>query len=111
MKKLLVFVFIMVVALTPLSFANMVCDAVDSPEYIKAFAGKFFRGLGNAALCWVELFRQPMINENKWEGIGRGIVMTGVRGVAGALEAATSWIPGVQIPQPDPACPTDLVST
>ena len=110
MKKTVVLAVVMVVALAPLSFANAVCDAVDSSQYAKAAGAKLVRGIGNAAFCWVELFRQPIIRENKWEGVGRGFVHTGVRAVGGVAEAATAIIPGAKIPQPDPSCPTDLVN-
>ena len=110
MKKAFVFAVAMLVVVAPMSFANSVCEAVNSPQYAKAAAAKLLRGVGNAALSWVEFFRQPMINENKWEGVGRGIVYTGVRAVAGALEAGTALIPGAKIPQPEPPCPTDLVN-
>ncbi|MBI4358624.1 MAG: hypothetical protein HY584_04925 [Candidatus Omnitrophica bacterium] len=109
MKKVSVLVIAMFVMVAPFAFANAVCDNVDSSEYLKATGAKFVRGVGNVALSWVELFRQPNINENKWEGVGRGVLHTGVRAVAGAGEAVTAIIPGVKIPQPDPPCPTDLV--
>ena len=110
MKKVSVLAMIMLMACMPLSFAN-VCDSVDSSEYLEATGSKLVRGVGNVALCWVEFFRQPMINENKWEGVGRGVLHTGVRAVAGAAEAVTAIIPGIKIPQPNPPCPTDLVNT
>ena len=110
MKKVSVLAVVMLVALMPLSFANSVCDSVNSPDYAKAAGAKLVRGVGNAALSWVELFRQPMINQNKWEGVGRGFWQTGVRAVAGAVEAATFFVPGAKIPQPNPPCPTDLVN-
>lgn len=109
MRKVSVLALVMLMACAPLSFAN-VCDSVDSSEYLKATGSKLVRGVGNVALCWVELFRQPIINENKWEGVGRGILQTGVRAVSGALEAVTAIIPGVKIPQPEPPCPTDLAN-
>ena len=108
MKRVFVLAVAMLVAVAPLAFANAVCDNVDSSEYLKATGSKLVRGVGNVALCWVEFFRQPIINENKWEGVGRGVLHTGVRAVAGALEAVTAIIPGAKIPQPDPPCPTDL---
>ena len=110
MKKVSVLTAVMLVALVPLSFANVVCDNVSSPQYLKATGSKLVRGVGNVAFSWVELFRQPIINENKWEGVGRGVVQTGVRAVAGAAEAVTAIIPHVNIPQPNPPCPTDLVN-
>ncbi|MBI4394700.1 MAG: hypothetical protein HY583_00735 [Candidatus Omnitrophica bacterium] len=109
MRKLIVLSLIMLMACAPLSFAG-ICTSVDSPGYLTAASSKFIRGIGNVALSWVELLRQPVINENKWEGVGRGIVHTGVRAVSGALEVVTAIIPGAKIPQPDPACPTDLVN-
>ena len=110
MKKVSVLAIVMLVVVVPFAFANVVCDNVDSSEYLKAAGAKLVRGIGNAAFCWVEFFRQPMINENKWEGVGRGVLLTGIRAVAGAAEAATAIIPGAKIPQPDPPCPTDLVN-
>ena len=111
MKKILVLAVVILLSVVPLSFANTVCDSVDSSDYLTSAGARLVRGIGNAALCWVEVFRQPMINENKWEGVGRGFVYTGIRGIAGALEAATAIVPGAKIPQPDPACPTDLLKT
>ena len=111
MKKIIVFAVALIIALAPLGHANYICDNVDSDDYLTATTAKLGRGLGNVALSWVELFRQPAINDNRWEGVGRGVVFTGVRAVAGALEAATSFIPPAEIPQPDPACPTDLLQS
>ena len=111
MKKVSVLAVVMLVALMPLSFANSVCDSINSPEYTKAAGAKLVRGVGNVALSWVEFFRQPIINENKWEGVGRGVWQTGIRAVAGAVEAGTFLIPAIKVPQPDPSCPTDLVNT
>ena len=110
MKRVFLLAIVMVVALMPIAFANSVCDAVGSSNYAKAAGAKLVRGVGNAAFSWVELFRQPMIVENKWEGVGKGFVQTGVRAVAGVAEAATAIIPGVKIPQPSPSCPTELVN-
>ncbi len=109
MKKTAVLTLVLIVALAPMAFANAVCDNVDSDDYFKATGAKLVRGIGNVAFSWVELFRQPAINDNKWEGVGRGLVHTVARAVAGALEAAFSFIPAVEIPQMDPACPTDLL--
>ena len=111
MKKIAILTVAILVALAPFGFANSVCDNVSSPEYLKATGSKLVRGVGNVAFCWVELFRQPAVNENKWEGVGRGVLHTGVRAVAGAVEAVTSFIPGINVPQPNPSCPTDLVNT
>jgi len=111
MRKVSVLAVAMLVVLMPLGFANSVCDAVDSHEYLKSSGAKLVRGVGNVALSWVEIFREPIINQNKWEGVGRGFWQAGVRAVAGALEAATFFIPNVKIPQPSPSCPTDLVNT
>ena len=110
MKKVLVSAVVMLVALMPLAFANSVCDAVDSPQYAKAAGAKLVRGVGNVALSWVEFFRQPIINENKWEGVGRGIVYTGFRAVAGALDVVTFLAPRAKMPQVEPSCPTELVN-
>ena len=110
MKRVFFLAIVMVVALTPLAFANPVCDAVGSSNYAKATGAKLVRGIGNVAFSWVELFRQPIIVENKWEGVGKGFVQTGVRAVAGAAEVATAIIPGAKIPQPNPSCPTELVN-
>ena len=110
MKKVTILAVILSLAITPLAFAN-ICDKVNSTSYMEATGAKLVRGVGNILFSWVELFRQPAINENKWEGVGRGVLHTGVRAVAGALEAATSIIPHVEIPQPNPPCPTDLVNT
>ncbi len=109
MRKITVLAVILSLAIMPLAFAN-ICDNVSSPQYLKATGAKLVRGVENVLLSWVELFRQPIINQNKWEGVGRGVLQTGVRAVAGALEVATAIIPGVNIPQPNPSCPADLVN-
>ena len=111
MKKILACAVVMLFLLAPLSFALAPCQDVGSEDYLTATSAKLVRGVGNVAFCWVELFRQPTVNENKWEGVGRGIVLTPIRALAGAVEAATSIIPNASIPQPDPACPTDLVKS
>ncbi|GEM_PF-3290626 len=110
MRKIIILAIIVSVAMMPMAFAN-ICDSVHSPRYLEATGSKFVRGLGNVLFSWVELFRQPIINENKWEGVGRGFLQTGVRAVAGALEVVTAIVPGANIPQPNPPCPTDLVNT
>ncbi len=109
MRKITVLAIVLSLAVMPLAFANF-CEDVKSDQYLKATGGKLVRGTGNVLLSWVELFRQPMVNQNKWEGVGRGVLQTGVRAVAGALEAATAIVPGANIPQPNPPCPTDLVN-
>jgi putative exosortase-associated protein (TIGR04073 family) len=109
MKKVLALAVVMVVACAPLSFAACpVCNATGSDNYGVAAAGKLGRGILNAGFGWVELFRQPIIRENKWEGVGRGLVHTVTRTLSGGLEAATFIIPGASIPVPDPACPLDM---
>lgn len=110
MRKITILTVIVSLAVMPLAFAN-VCDSVSSSKYLEATGSKMVRGVGNVLLSWVELFRQPTVNENKWEGVGRGVMQTGVRAVSGAVEAVTAIIPGVNIPQPDPPCPTDLVNS
>ncbi len=110
MKKVFVLAVAILVAFMPLSFANSVCDEVNSSSYMKAAGAKLVRGVGNVALSWVEVFREPIINTNKWEGVGRGFWQAGVRAVTGAVEAVTFFIPGVHVPQPNPSCPTDLVN-
>ena len=109
MKKTVILTMAIAVLFAPMCYADAACNAASSENYLKSTGGKLYRGIGNAALCWVEVFRQPMINENKWEGVGKGIVQTGVRAVLGALDTATAIFPGVNVPLPDPSCPTDLV--
>ncbi len=111
MKKVSILAVAMLMAFMPLSFADYsACNDVNSSSYLRASGAKLVRGVGNVALSWVEFFRQPIINENKWEGVGQGVVQTGVRAIAGAVEAVTFFIPGVHIPQPNPPCPTDLAN-
>lgn len=108
MRKITVLVVALTLAVMPFAFAS-VCDSVDSSSYLEATGSKLVRGLGNVILSPVELVRQPIINENKWEGVGRGFIHTIGRLGAGALEVVTAIIPGANIPQLDPACPIDLV--
>ena len=110
MKKVLALMLVMLVACVPMSFAACsVCDATASDNYATAAGGKLSRGLLNASLGWLELFRQPAINENKWEGVGRGFVHTIGRTGSGALETATFLIPGAKIPVPSPGCPLEIL--
>ena len=111
MKKILAITFTWLVILAPMGFAGAICDAVDSPQYVKATGAKLARGIGNVVVSWVELFRQPVQAENKLEGVGLGLVYTTGRAIAGALETATAIIPTVEIPQLDPSCPTDVLKT
>ena len=112
MKKVLVLVVAMLVACVPMSFAACaVCNAAASDSYAKAAVGKLGRGIANAGFGWVELFRQPAIRANKWEGVGRGFVHTIGRTGLGVVEAATSIIPGAKIPKMDPACPLDMMGS
>ena len=110
MRKIAVLIVIVSLAVMPLAFAN-ICDNVGSDDYLKATGAKLVRGTGNILFSWVELFRQPVVNENKWEGVGRGVLHTGIRALTGAAEVVTAIVPGVQIPQPNPSCPSDLVNT
>lgn len=109
MKKLLALVVVMLVACAPLSFAAA-CPNPDSYDdnYGKAAGAKVVRGLSNAALGWVEILRQPVINENKWEGVSKGFVYAVGRTGSGALEAATFFIPQADIPLLTPACPLEF---
>ncbi len=109
MKKVLVLLVALLVAVAPVSYAaNWACDSATSDIYLKATGGKLLRGIGNAAFGWVELVRQPMIQDNKWEGVSRGIGHTILRTVSGAVEAVTCWVPKADVPAPAPVCPTDL---
>jgi hypothetical protein len=112
MKKVALLMLALMVACAPVSFANVnaVCDAVDSEDYLKASGGRLIRGIGNVALSWTEIFRQPAMADNKWEGLGRGILHTIGRALSGAVRAATFFIPTLDVPQLDPTCPTDLVT-
>ena len=110
MKKIFALLLVLLVAWAPMSFAQCpVCVAAASEDYAKSTLGKLGRGITNAGFGWIELFRQPAIRENPWEGVGRGFVHTIARSGSGALEAATSWLPGATIPLPDPKCPLDLL--
>ena len=110
MKKALVFVIALLVIATPMSFAaDMFCEAANSSSYLTAAGGKLGRGVANAAFGWVELLRQPALNENGWEGVGRGIVHTIGRTGSGILEVATFIVPQAKIPLLDPACPLDMM--
>ena len=111
MKKVFVLLVAMLVAWAPMSFANWACDAVGSDVYLKAAGGKLLRGIGNVAVGWVELVRQPMVVENKWEGVSKGIGYTVLRTLSGAVEAATFFVPGAEVPAPSPTCPTDLFTS
>lgn len=111
MKKLLVLAVVMVVACAPLSFAACaICNATDSGSYGKAALAKLTRGIANAGLGWIELLRQPVINENKWEGVGMGVIHTIGRTGSGVLEAVTFFVPQAEIPLPDPSCPLEFGS-
>ncbi len=112
MKKVFVLVMALLVACAPMSFAAcQICTAADSSDYAKAAAGKLGRGIANAAFGWVELFRQPAINKNPWEGVGKGIVHTIGRTGSGILEAATFIIPNAKIPLPNPTCPLEMLGS
>jgi len=108
MKKLLALVVVMLIAFVPLSFAA--CPNPDSYDdnYAKGAGAKLVRGLSNAALGWVEILRQPVINENKWEGVSKGFVYAVGRTGSGVLEAATFFVPQADIPLPTPACPLEF---
>ena len=110
MKKLLALVVVMLVAFAPLSFAGACPDPEAYDNYGKAAGAKAVRGLSNAALGWVEILRQPVINENKWEGVSKGFVYAVARTGSGVLEAATFIIPQAKIPVPTPSCPLEFGS-
>ena len=112
MKKALVLMLVMLVACAPMSFAlDKACELAASDKYVDAAVGKLGRGIANAAFGWVELLRQPAINENAWEGVGRGIVHTIGRTGSGVLEVATFIIPDAKIPLLDPNCPLDMLGS
>jgi putative exosortase-associated protein (TIGR04073 family) len=108
MKKLLVLMVVMLVACAPLSFAGSCPNPASHDNYAQAAGAKLFRGLTNAALGWVELLRQPVINDNKWEGLGHGVVHAIGRTGSGILEVATFFIPQVDVPVPTPSCPLEF---
>jgi putative exosortase-associated protein (TIGR04073 family) len=108
MKKVLVLLVAMLIAFAPLSFANWACESAGSDIYLKAAGGKLLRGIGNAAFGWTELIRQPMIQENKWEGVSRGVGHAILRTLSGAVEAVTCLVPKANIPAVEPVCPTDM---
>src|SRR3990167_6013545 len=109
MKRVFVLVMVMLIACVPMSFAACwFCEKADSDQYAEAATGKLGRGIVNAGFGWVELLRQPAINDNAWEGVGRGLVHTIGRTGSGVLEAATFLIPDAKIPLPDPACPLEM---
>ena len=109
MKKAIVLLLIMMVAYSPMSFALCsICQKAQSDKYAEAAVGKLGRGLANTALGWVELFRQPYINENHWEGFGKGLVYTVGRTGSGILEVVTFPFPKLEIPLPDPSCPLEM---
>ncbi len=110
MKKVLALMVAIMMFAAPVVFAgNMgVCDNVKSDAYVTAAGAKMARGLGNTLLGWTELFRQPIVNENKWEGAAKAPVYAIGRTVAGALEAVTSLVPKADVPQVEPACPRDI---
>ena len=112
MKKAIVLALVMMIACSPMSFALCsICQKAQSSKYSEAAMGKLGRGLSNAALGWWELFRQPAINANHWEGVGKGIVDTIGRTGSGILEVATFLIPSAQIPLPDPSCPFEMMGS
>src|SRR3989338_10645543 len=111
MKKVLVLMIALLVAFAPMSFAYDFCAAADSDPYADAAVGKLGCGITNAAFGWLELIHQPQVNENAWEGVGRGVVHTIGRTASGVLEAATFIIPDAKIPLLDPNCPLDMLGS
>lgn len=117
MKKAIALVVIMLVACAPMTFAadagggtDAVCKWAASDSYPTAALGRLLRGVSNAGFGWIELFRQPTIAENKWEGFSKGVVHTVGRTLFGAIEAVTFFLPGVKVPEQSPACPLEMVS-
>ncbi|MBI4372811.1 MAG: hypothetical protein HY585_03695 [Candidatus Omnitrophica bacterium] len=111
MKKAFALMLVMLIACAPLSFAACsICNATASDSYAKAAGAKLIRGVSNIGLSWVELFRQPTINENKWEGVGRGLVHTVGRIGVGALDVVTFLFPRIETPTMSPSCPLDLMT-
>lgn len=118
MKKAIALAVIMLVACAPIALAadaggapDAVCKWAASDSYPTAASGRLLRGIANAGFGWLELFRQPMINDNKWEGFSKGVVHTVGRTLFGVLEAATFFLPQVEIPAQDPACPLEMISS
>jgi hypothetical protein len=110
-KKTFALTLALMLAITPMAFANTgaFCEAADSDAYLKSTGGKLLRGVGNVAFCWTELFRRPAEADNKFVGIGEGIMYTIGRALSGAAEAVASPIPNINVPHVEPSCPTDLV--
>lgn len=110
MKKMIALAVVMLIACAPLSFAgDPVCNWAASGNYITAATGKLLRGAANVGFSWTELFRQPSINANKWEGTSKGVFYTGQRAVYGLAEAATFLLPSYKTPASDPACPLNML--
>ena len=108
MKKLLALVVVLVIAWAPMSFAACaICDSTTSDSWGKATGAKVVRGIANTGLGWSELIRQPVIAENKFQGVGNGVVEAFRRTGVGVLQLLTFPFPNVHTPELTPSCPLE----
>ena len=105
MKKIVSFLFLSFIILTPYLWAqeavNDVWAAANSQTYGTKLGGMLGRGLLNVATCFVDVIVHTVEGSKvgppvvgTLTGLGSGIGCTALRVTSGALDIVTSWVPG-----------------
>ena len=103
MKKILSLVLVLSMVLAPMALAAS--PWTEEKTYGEKTAGKLGYGLTNTVLGWTKLFSTPndysVEGKNVWQGVGQGLIDTGVTTVLGAIHLVTFPVPAdVVIPSP-----------
>ena len=105
MKKIVSFLFLSFIILTPYLWAQEavsdVWQAANSQTYGTKLGGMLGRGLLNVATCFVDVIVHTVEGSKvgppvvgTLTGLGSGIACTALRVTSGALDIVTSWVPG-----------------
>ena len=105
MKKIVTFLFLSLIILSPSLWAKEARDdvwvAANSEVYGTKVGGMLGRGLLNAVTCFVDVIVHTVEGSKQGPpvvgtltGLGSGIACTALRATSGVLDIATFWVPG-----------------
>ncbi|MDP3919337.1 MAG: hypothetical protein Q8R76_00815 [Candidatus Omnitrophota bacterium] len=100
MKRFLIFLMIMLVALSSgTAFAGGGREKVTSDNYVERATSRLLGGIMNAGFSWIELIAEPINSlkhdeQNIANGVVDGIAKTVFFALVGTWDVATFWFPG-----------------